>query len=84
MKRILPLAAICLLSLRGLYGADDIQLAANKNLFAVLAAINAAGYDEGLSLPDNNPLRLQLRDYLSKQKIDVLPDLKKYYRKHKQ
>ena len=82
MKRILPLAAICLLSWNGLYGADDIQLGANKNLFAVLAAINAAGYDEGLSSPDNNPLRLQLRDYLSKQKIDVLPELKKYYQKH--
>lgn len=82
MKRILPLAAICLLSLNGLYGADNIQLGANKNLFMVLAAINAAGYDEGLSLPDNNPLRLQLREYLSKQKIDVLPELKKYYRRH--
>jgi tetratricopeptide (TPR) repeat protein len=84
LKRILPLAVICLLSLDGLYGADNIQLGANKNLFAVLAAINAAGYDEGLSSPDNNPLRLQLRDYLSKQKIEVLPELRKYYRKHMQ
>jgi len=72
------------LSLDGLYGADNIQLGANKNLFVVLAAINAAGYDEGLSSPDNNPLRLQLRDYLSKQKIEVLPELRKYYRKHMQ
>jgi tetratricopeptide (TPR) repeat protein len=84
LKRILPLAVICLLSLDGLYGADNIQLGANKNLFVVLAAINAAGYDEGLSSPDNNPLRLQLRDYLSKQKIEVLPELRKYYRKHMQ
>ena len=82
MKRILPLAAICLLSLNRLYGADDIQLGANKNLFMVLAAINAAGYDEGLSSPDNNPLRMQLREYLSKQTIEVLPELKKYYRRH--
>lgn len=82
MKRILPLAVICLLSLHGLYGADDIQLGVNKNLFMVLAAINAAGYDEGLSLPDNNPLRMQLREYLSKQNIEVLPELRKYYRKH--
>ncbi len=72
------------MSLDGLYGADNIQLGANKNLFAVLAAINAAGYDEGISLPDNNPLRLQLREYLSKQKIEVLPELRKYYRKHMQ
>ena len=84
MKRILPLAAFCLLSLNWLYGAENIQLGANQNLFAVLAAINAAGYDEGISLPDNNPLRLQLREYLSKQSIAVLPELQRYYRKHMQ
>ena len=64
MKQILSLAAICLLSLNGLHGAENLQLGANENLFAVLAAINAAGYDEGVSLPDNNPVRQQLRDYL--------------------
>ena len=30
-----------------------------------MAAINAAGYDEGIDLPDNNPARKQLRDYLA-------------------
>ena len=84
MKRILLVAAVCLLSLPGLYGADNIQLGSNKNLFIVLAAINAAGYDEGINLPDNNPLRAQLREYLSKQSIEVLPKLQQYYRKHMQ
>jgi tetratricopeptide (TPR) repeat protein len=84
LKRISSLAAVCLLSFSGLYGADNIQLGVNQNLFAVLAAINAAGYDEGLDLPDNNPLRAQLRDYLAQQKIEVLPALKQYYRKHMQ
>jgi tetratricopeptide (TPR) repeat protein len=84
LKRILSLAAICLLSLNGLYGAENLQLGANENLFAVLAAINAAGYDEGVALPDNSPLRAQLREYLSKQNIAVLPQLKTFYRKHMQ
>jgi hypothetical protein len=84
LKRILPLAAICLLSFSGLRGADNIQLGSNENLFAVLAAINAAGYDEGINLPDNNPLRLQLREYLSKRNLEVLPKLKEFYRKHMQ
>jgi len=84
LKRILPLAAISLLSLHGLYGADNIQLGSNQNLFVVLAAINAAGYDEGLDLPDNNPLRHQLREYLAKQSIEVLPKLREFYRKHMQ
>ncbi len=82
MKRILPLTALCLLSLPRLYGAENLQLGASENLFAVLAAINAAGYDEGLNLPDNSPLRKELRDYVAKQNIEVLPELKTYYRKH--
>jgi tetratricopeptide (TPR) repeat protein len=82
LKRILCLAAICLLSLPGLRGAENLQLGASENLFAVLAAANAAGYDEGISLPDNNPLRRELREYLAKQNIPVLPELSRYYRKH--
>lgn len=82
MKRILSLAAICLLGLQGLRGAENLQLGASENLFAVLAAANAAGYDEGVSLPDNNPLRRELREYLAKQNIPILPDLARFYRKH--
>jgi tetratricopeptide (TPR) repeat protein len=82
LKRILYLAAICLVSLPGLRGAENLQLGTSENLFAVLAAANAAGYDEGISLPDNNPLRRELREYLAKQNIPVLPELSRYYRKH--
>ncbi|MDP9054886.1 MAG: tetratricopeptide repeat protein [Acidobacteriota bacterium] len=82
MKRILPVAALCLLSLQALSAAENLQLGVNENLFVVLAAANAAGYDEGLALPDNSPLRQQLRDYLAKQNIPVLPELKQFYRKH--
>ncbi|MDE3198826.1 MAG: tetratricopeptide repeat protein [Acidobacteriota bacterium] len=82
MTRIPTLAALCLLTVSGLHGADSLQLDSNENLFYVLAAINAAGYDEGLNLPDNNPLRAQLREYLSKQNIACLNDLKLFYRRH--
>ena len=74
--------SIYLLSVPGLRGAENLQLGASESLFAVLAAINAAGYDEGLSLPDNSPLRKQLRDDFAKQNIAVLPELTRYYRKH--
>ena len=63
-------------------GAESLELDANQNVFAVLAAINAAGYDQGIALPDNNPLRAQLRDYLAKQNIAILPELRHYYQKH--
>jgi len=82
LKRILSVAAVCLLSLHGLRGAENLQLGASETLFAVLAAANAAGYDEGIALPDNSPLRRDLREYLAKQNIPVLPDLARYYRKH--
>jgi len=82
--RKLFLAAICLLSASGLRAADNIQLGASENLFVVLAAANAAGYDEGIALPDNSPLRKELRDSLAKQNIPVLPELRSFYRKHMQ
>lgn len=61
-----------------------MQLESNETLFYVMAAVNAAGYDEGINLPDNNPLRKQVRDYLASIKIPVLPELKQYYRRHMQ
>jgi tetratricopeptide (TPR) repeat protein len=76
------LAALCLLNFSSLFGAESLQLDANENLFYVMAAMNAAGYDEGLKLPDNDPLRAQIREYLARQNIAVLPELKQYYRKH--
>jgi len=82
LKRLLHLAAACLFCLPGLRGAENLQLGASENLFIVLAAANAAGYDEGIDLPDNSPLRRELREYLAKQNIPVLPELSKYYRKH--
>lgn len=71
-----------MLSLHGLRGAENLQLGASENLFVVLAAANAAGYDEGINLPDNSPVRRELRQYLAKQNIPVLPELSRFYRKH--
>jgi tetratricopeptide (TPR) repeat protein len=79
LKQILLLAVLGLSCLRSLPAAESLQLDANENLFIVLAAINAAGYDEGIKLPDNSPLRLQLREYLARQNIPVLPELKRFF-----
>jgi tetratricopeptide (TPR) repeat protein len=84
LKQIFSLLILSLLSFKGIEAAENLQLGASENLFAVLAAINAAGYDEGLSLPDSNPIRQQLRDYLAHQNLPVLPELKTFYRKHLQ
>ena len=88
MKQFLPLALalVCLspIAIRDLRAADAIRLDSNENIFDVLAAINAAGYDEGIDLPDNSPLRKQLREFLAKQDIPVLPELKRFYKRHQQ
>lgn len=82
LKRTPLFAAACLLSIGTLRAADSLQLDANENLFYVLAAMNAAGYDEGIDLPDNSALRKQLREYLAKQNISGLAELKQFYRRH--
>jgi tetratricopeptide (TPR) repeat protein len=73
------LLSFSLLSPARLSAAESLRLDSNENLFYVLAALNAAGYDEGINLPDNSPLRKQLRDYLAKENIAVLPELKQFY-----
>jgi len=59
------------------------QLDSNETLFYVLAAINAAGYDEQADSSTNNPLRGQLREHLAKQNLASLAPLKRYVRDHK-
>lgn len=60
------------------------QLDCSPTLFAVLAAINAAGYDEGIDSPTNSPLRQMVRDQLAQQKnLTVLPELKSFLREHR-
>ncbi len=54
----------------------------NPTLFAVLAAINAAGYDTEIDSPTNNPLRKALRDHLATRNIPSLSELRRFIRDH--
>jgi tetratricopeptide (TPR) repeat protein len=54
----------------------------NPTLFAVLAALNAAGYDTEIDSPTNNPLRKSLRDHLATRNIPILPALRRFVRDH--
>lgn len=82
--RLLVAPALLFACLGTLRAAEQIQLDADANLFAVFAAINMAGYDDGLAMPDANPLRAQLREALAKKNIEVLPELREFYRRHAQ
>jgi hypothetical protein len=61
----------------------NVSLDANEQLFAVLAAMNAAGYDAGLNADTGNAVRHQVRAKLSKEDIAVLPELRKFYDEHR-
>jgi len=65
-------------------GAESGQLDSSPALFSVLAAINAAGYDADLDSPTNSPLRLLLRKHLAASPPACLPELKRFFAKHRQ
>jgi tetratricopeptide (TPR) repeat protein len=62
--------------------AEPNQLDASENLFTILAALNAAGYDTDLNSPDNHPLRAQVRQYVAEQKPPVLAEIRDFYKEH--
>jgi tetratricopeptide (TPR) repeat protein len=83
-----------LLAVGRLYAAENNQLDANIQLYTVLAAINAAGFDAGLDSPlyqaqptADSPnvarLRLEVRKVLEGKKLPVISELKKIYEQHK-
>jgi len=63
--------------------AQQAKMEVNSNLFTVLAAINAAGYDADLASHANSPLRQQVRDWVAKAKPGVLPQLSEFYLAHR-
>jgi tetratricopeptide (TPR) repeat protein len=58
------------------------QLDASPTLFAVMAAINAAGYDTDAASPNNSPLREIVRKELAGKQIPVVSALKDFYAEH--
>lgn len=59
------------------------QIDSSETLFYVLAAINAAGYDEQADSSTNNPLRARVREYLAQQNLQSLAPLKRFVRDHR-
>lgn len=61
----------------------NVLLESNEQLFCVLAAINAAGYDTGAGSRTGSDTRRAVREYLEAQNAPVLPELKKFYAQHR-
>ncbi len=82
MARTLLAALVVCLFAQSLPGQQE-QLAPSESVFAVLAAINAAGYDEDADSLTNHSLRALVRNKILSAHPPVLPELKKFYETHK-
>lgn len=59
--------------------APQGQLDASPSLFAVLAAINAAGYDAEIDSPTNSPVRGQIRQILAAKNLPSVKRIKSLF-----
>lgn len=59
------------------------QLDASASVFAVLAAINAGGYNADADSTSNHPLRKQLREYLQSKDLKSVAAIKRFVRDHR-
>ena len=63
--------------------AQDIFAEPDQTLFTVMAAINAAGYNEGSDPSEMNPVRAAVRQELAGLDVPSLPALKEFYAAHR-
>jgi tetratricopeptide (TPR) repeat protein len=61
---------------------SDVILESSEELFCVLAAINAAGYDTGIGIDTGNSTREEVRALLAKESIPIVPELRQFYTEH--
>jgi tetratricopeptide (TPR) repeat protein len=61
----------------------NVLLEPSEQLFCVLAALNAAGYDTGLGANPGDDTRQIVRAYLEGQKAAIVPELQKFYSQHR-
>jgi tetratricopeptide (TPR) repeat protein len=61
----------------------NVTLDSNEQLFSVLAALNASGYDTGMTLDTGSDTREVVRAFLARKKIPVVAEIQKFYEGHK-
>jgi len=63
--------------------SGNVTLDSNEQLFSVLAALNASGYDTGMTVDTGTNTREVVRTYLAKKKIPVVAEIRRFYEGHK-
>jgi TolA-binding protein len=68
---------------RAASNSTENQLDGNEALFTVLAAINAAGYDDQINAVSTHVFRHTLRTELASRNLDSVFELKRFFRDHR-
>jgi hypothetical protein len=61
----------------------NVVLESNEQLFCILAALNATGYDTGMGTPAADDSRAKVREFLQARQAAAAPDLAKFYTQHR-
>jgi len=63
--------------------AQQATLDANRTVFNVLTAINAAGYDAEIDSPNNSPVRAAVRKEIAARNLETVAELKRFFAQHR-
>ena len=63
--------------------SGNVILDSNEQIFSVLAALDAAGYDPGAGMGTGNKARDEVSAFLAKKNPSILPDLRKFFDGHR-
>lgn len=63
--------------------AADVTINSSEQLFDVMAALNAAGYNTGVFAATGDNTRQEVRDYLAKETIPVKAQIAHFYAAHR-
>jgi tetratricopeptide (TPR) repeat protein len=87
VPRLLPILLLAVVTVAPAVGQGQSQggqLDASPALFAVLCAINSAGYDAELDSPSTHPLRIAIREEIKKRNPPTVPEIRAFMARHRQ
>lgn len=90
LKRTLAMIAVMPLAVAAAFApparaqsASDVTISPSEQLFDVMAALNASGYNTGALSSIGGDTRQEVRSYLAREKAPVVAQIAKFYASHR-